>query len=177
VTRCNMTTSRQTSGKRWRRIARWRQRVERTRGGGSATQGQRNNQLANKRHSGGQASADKRWRNNERTRGGGGATRGITTTSQKMRVKRGEAPAEKRGRRLESRWQLKTTRVKVVQQEYKRRRQHIVRTRGKGGGGGQATTGQSVRADYPSSAFLVLAFVLSYAWFCKSVSKGRKEES
>ncbi len=58
-------------------------------------QGQRDNQLENKRQTGGEASADKRWWSVERTRGDGSMPRGIATTSWQMRDKRGEAPANK----------------------------------------------------------------------------------
>ncbi len=73
--------------KRQWRIARWRRRIKRTRGGGGAKIGAtRNNQLANKRQTGGEASADRvRW-SIERTRGSSGATRGDAITSGKMRV-------------------------------------------------------------------------------------------
>jgi hypothetical protein len=72
--------------RRWR-IARWRRRLVRTRGGGSTTTGAM-------QQTGGEASADRVRQSVKRIRGGGGATRDVAITSQKTRGKR-EAPADK----------------------------------------------------------------------------------
>jgi hypothetical protein len=53
-------------------------------------QGQRNNQLADKRPTGGEAFADKRRRIVKRTRSGSSVTRGILTTSQRHQRTRGD---------------------------------------------------------------------------------------
>jgi hypothetical protein len=78
-----------------------------SRGGGSASrdqeeaaaqqQGLRDNQLANKRQTGEETSADWVRRSIEKTRGGSGVTRGITTTSWQMRGKSGGGPSGQRG--------------------------------------------------------------------------------
>ncbi len=178
ATRCNMTTSRQMRGKRQWHVVMWRLCIKRTRGGSSATQGWCNNQLANKRQTGEEASVDKRQRSNKRTRGCSGVTRGIVATSQQTRCKRGEVPADKRQRVLKAGGASRLQEVGVPWQENKRRRWHVIRMRGKYSGWGRATTQQPVGANYPSSAFLVLSFALSFTFgFVKVSAKGEKSKS
>jgi hypothetical protein len=76
ATRCNMTTSQQTGALREQEEA-----VEQE-------QGQHDNQLANKRQTGGEASADRRRQSVKRMRGSGSTTRGILTTSWQTRGKK-----------------------------------------------------------------------------------------
>jgi hypothetical protein len=57
----------------------------------------RDNQPANKRQIGGEASADRVQRIIKRTRGSRGATRGVTTTSQKTRGTWGGGASGQRG--------------------------------------------------------------------------------
>jgi hypothetical protein len=97
--------------------------IERTRGGGSAKQGQHNNQLVNKRQTIGEASAVRRQWSVKRTRDGCGARRGIATTSQQMKDKRGGGTSGQRGGSvLKADGALRQQEVEVAWQEDKRRR-------------------------------------------------------
>jgi hypothetical protein len=96
MTRCNVKTSWKTRGNQEEK---WTRGGSTLQGRGVASRGQEeaialqqarcDNQQANKRQTGGEASADKRRQSVERRRGGGGTTRGIATTIQKTRHKWG----------------------------------------------------------------------------------------
>ncbi len=104
MTRCNTTTSQQTRGL-------WEEKW--TRGGGALQgrgiasreqekvavqqQGQCDNQLENKRQTGGEVSLDRVGGSIKRTRGGGGTTRGVAITSWQTRGKRGGGTSGQRG--------------------------------------------------------------------------------
>jgi hypothetical protein len=112
-------------------------------------QGQCNNQLANKSQTGDEASVDKKRQSVERTRGGHGAMRGVATTSRQMRGKRGGGTSGQRGSSvLKAGGTSRQQEVEVAWQEDKRRRQCILRMRGKGGGRGG---GGAIRGDATTS--------------------------
>ncbi len=95
-------------------------------------QGQRDNQLANKRQTVGEASVDRRWRSVKRTRDGSGATRGVETTIRQMRGKRGGlASGQRGGGFFKAGGASRQQEVEVVRQEDKRRRWRVVRQEAK----------------------------------------------
>ncbi len=60
-------------------------------------QREQDNQVANNRQIGGEASADKRWQSIKRMTGSSCAIRGVTTTSRQMRGKRGGGASRQQG--------------------------------------------------------------------------------
>ncbi len=155
--RGDATTSRQTRGKREegrrsasRQEATGRQEAEVARRETEAARQEderrrrlRDNQPANERQTGGEASANKRQRRLKsrlcvhRTRGrGGGATRGVATTSRGTRGKREGRHQQTRGDDVTKAGGASRRReAEVALQEDTRRKQRVMKTRGRGGGG------------------------------------------
>ncbi len=106
---------------------------------------QRDSQSANEGQTGGDG-ASRASGFAKRTRGGGsGAMRGVATTSRGTRRMGGEAPADKRHCVSNASSALIQREAEVLRQEDMRRRQRIIKTRGRGRGGANrcdATTSQ-----------------------------------
>jgi hypothetical protein len=105
-------------------------------------QGQCNNQLANKRLTGGRASTDKRRQIVQRTRSGSGsgATIGIMTTSRRHQRTIGGGILKAGG--TSRRWE-----VEVAWQDDKRRRWHVLKTTGGVDAARQVASQQPARAN------------------------------
>ena len=102
---------------------------------------QRDNQPAHERQTGGEESANKRQRRLnsrqyvERTRGGG-ATRGVTTTSRETRGKReGRHQQTRSDGVLKAGDDSRRQEAEVALQDDTKRKQRVVKTRGRGWGG------------------------------------------
>ncbi len=105
-------------------------------------QGGHNNQKVNMRQTGGEVSLDKRQQSVKKSRGGSGMMIGVMATSLHMRGKGGGGTSrQKGGSVLKAGAASRQEEVKVARQEDKRRRQCIVKMRGKGGGKGGVTRG------------------------------------